>query len=494
MGPLAVDETGEMEHTTLPSNEHGNKLWGGRFAAPTDPLVERFSGSVAVDGRLILHDIAGSIAHARMLGRQGILTAQEARSLEYGLKAVQDEFEAGVPLLDTDLEDVHTVVEVALRKHCGDLAGKLHTARSRNDQVALDLRLFTKEACVDAIDGIAELQAAFVEQGRACFGLVMPGYTHLQRAQPVLVSHHLLAYVEMLQRDVQRFAGCFSRADVLPLGSGALAGVPYPIDRAWLAGELGMASVAQNSIDAVADRDFAIEFCSATAMTMMHLSRFAEETVLWCSSEFGFWDLHDSFATGSSIMPQKKNPDVAELIRGKTGRVYGDLLALLTLMKGLPLAYNRDMQEDKPPLFDAVDTLTACLDACTGLVRALQPNAETMEAAAGNLVCATDVADYIVGKGVPFREAHAMTGALVRLCLATGTTLQDLDLASYRRVCPLVDVTIYDRISPQASVAARVALGGTSPSGVKAQLDRASTSIWQNRTLAGDLAGKTSQG
>ncbi len=494
MGTLAVGEQGRMAETTLPVSGHGNKQWGGRFAAPTDPLVERFSGSVAIDGRLIVHDIAGSIAHARMLGRQRILTMQEASSLEHGLRAVQAEYQSGAPLLDTELEDVHTVVEVALRKHVGELAGKLHTARSRNDQVALDLRLYTKEACVDAIEGIAELQSAFVEQGRTCFSLVMPGYTHLQRAQPVLVSHHLLAYVEMLQRDVQRFAGCCSRADVLPLGSGALAGVPYPVDRAWLAGELRMAGVAQNSIDAVADRDFAIEFCGAAAMTMMHLSRFAEETVLWCSAEFGFWDLDDSFATGSSIMPQKKNPDVAELIRGKTGRVYGDLHALLTLMKGLPLAYNRDMQEDKPPLFDAVDTLSACLEACASLVRALRPNAETMAAAAGNLVCATDVADYLVGKGVPFREAHSMTGALVRLCLATGTTLQDLDLVTYRRVCPLIDVTIYDRISPQASVAARAALGGTSPAGVKAQLDRASTMIWQNRTLARDLAGNTAQG
>ncbi len=487
---LALNEAGGMEHTSPTVDQLGNKQWGGRFAAPTDPLVERFSGSVAVDGRLILQDIAGSIAHARMLGRQGILSTQEARAIEHGLRAVQAEYEAGDLILDDDLEDVHTVVEVALRKHVAELAGKLHTARSRNDQVALDLRLYTREACVDAIEGIAELQSAFVVQGRACFGLVMPGYTHLQRAQPILVSHHLLAYVEMLQRDVQRFAACFSRADVLPLGSGALAGVPYPIDRLWLAGELGMASVAQNSIDAVADRDFAIEFCSAAAMTMMHLSRFAEEVVLWCSAEFGYWDLDDSFATGSSIMPQKKNPDVAELIRGKTGRVYGDLQALLTLMKGLPLAYNRDMQEDKPPLFDAVDTLSACLEASAGLVRAVRPNASAMAAAAGNLVCATDVADYLVGKGIPFREAHAMTGALVRVCLATGTALQDLDLASYRRVCPLIDVSIYDRISPQASVAARAALGGTAPSGVKAQLDRASTLVWQNRTLARDLGNK----
>jgi argininosuccinate lyase len=485
---LAVSDPGTISNNSPAGGGHGTKQWGGRFAVATDPLVERFSGSVAVDGRLILHDITGSIAHARMLGRQGILTAAEAATLEEGLLTVQAEYESGALALDPALEDVHTVVEVALRRHAGDLAGKLHTARSRNDQVALDLRLFTRQACSQAIEALADLQAAFLDLARTSFGLIMPGYTHLQRAQPVLVSHHLLAYVEMLQRDVQRFAGCYGRADVLPLGSGALAGVPYPVDRAWLAAELGMAGVAQNSIDAVADRDFAIEFCGAAATAMMHLSRFAEETVLWCSSEFGFWDLDDSFATGSSIMPQKKNPDVAELIRGKTGRVYGDLMGLLTIMKGLPLAYNRDMQEDKVPLFDAVDTLQACLEACAGLVRALRPNATTMAAAAGNLVCATDVADYLVGKGLPFREAHAVTGALVRLCLATGTALQDLDLASYRRACPLIDVTIYDRISPLASVSARVALGGTAPSAVKKQLERATTTISQNRSLAKDLA------
>ena len=376
---------------------HPVKQWGGRFAVATDPLVERFTASVAVDGRLLLHDIMGSIAHARMLGRQGIVSPEEAAAIEAGLIAVREAAEAGTLAMDGGLEDVHTVVEVALRAEIGELAGKLHTARSRNDQVALDLRLFTREACAQAVGAIAALQEAFLEQARSCFGLIMPGYTHLQRAQPILVSHHLLAYVEMLQRDVQRFAGCFGRADVLPLGSGALAGVPYPVDRQWLADELGMGGVAQNSIDAVADRDFAIEFCAAAATCMMHLSRFAEETILWCSAEFGFWELDDSFATGSSIMPQKKNPDVAELIRGKTGRVYGSLTALLTLMKGLPLAYNRDMQEDKPPLFEAVDTLLGCLEACAGMVGALRPNAEAMAAAAGNLLCATDVADYLVG-------------------------------------------------------------------------------------------------
>ena len=465
------------------------KQWGGRFATATDPLVERFSSSVAVDGRLIQHDITGSMAHARMLGRQGIISAQEAEALAAGLLAVRSEVESGTLPMDQGLEDVHTVVEVALRRHVGDLAGKLHTARSRNDQVALDLRLFTREACAEAVQAIATLQAAFVAQARACFGLIMPGYTHLQRAQPILVSHHLLAYVEMLQRDVQRLTGCFTRSDVLPLGSGALAGVPYPVDRNWLAAELGMAGVAQNSIDAVSDRDFAIEFCAAASTTMMHLSRFAEEVVLWCSAEFGFWELDDSFATGSSIMPQKKNPDVAELIRGKTGRVYGDLTALLTLMKGLPLAYNRDMQEDKPPLFDACDTLFACLEACTGLVRALRPNAEAMAAAAGNLLCATDVADYLVAKGMPFREAHGVTGSLVRLCLATGIALQDLDLASYRRASALFDVTIYDRISPQASVAARAAIGGTAPRAVQQGIERAAMLVTQNRTLAADLLG-----
>ncbi|MGH2345892.1 MAG: argininosuccinate lyase [Chloroflexota bacterium] len=482
-----MSEVIEREQVAAPAPYEGAKQWGGRFSAPTDPLVERFTGSVAIDGRLILHDIAGSIAHARMLGRQGIIAPAEAAALENGLRAVRAEVEAGTLVLDPALEDVHTVVEVALRRHVGETAGKLHTARSRNDQVAVDLRLFTRASCLEAIEAIADLQEAFIEQAKSCFGLIMPGYTHLQRAQPILVSHHLLAYVEMLQRDVQRLAGCFSRADVLPLGSGALAGVPYPVDREWLAAELGMAAVAQNSIDAVADRDFAIEFCAAAATSMMHLSRFAEEVVLWCSAEFGFWELADGFATGSSIMPQKKNPDVAELVRGKTGRVYGDLQALLTLMKGLPLAYNRDMQEDKTPLFDARDTLLACLEACAGLVRALSPHPETMAAAAGNLLCATDVADYLAAKGMPFREAHAVTGALVRLCLATGTALQDLDLASYRRASVLIDVTIYEHISPQASVAARAATGGTAPQAVARGIERAVTLVGQNRHLAEDL-------
>jgi argininosuccinate lyase len=482
-----MSEVVEREQNLSPSPHEGVKQWGGRFNVPTDPLVERFTGSTAIDGRLILHDIRGSIAHARMLGRQGIIAPGEAAVLVTGLRAVQAEVEAGTMVIDPSLEDVHTVVEVALRRKVGEVSGKLHTARSRNDQVAVDLRLFTRQACLDAIDAIAELQAAFVEQAKSCFGLIMPGYTHLQRAQPILVSHHLLAYVEMLQRDVQRLAGCFNRADVLPLGSGALAGVPYPVDREWLAAELGMAGIAQNSIDAVSDRDFAIEFCSCAATAMMHLSRFAEEVVLWCSAEFGFWELHDGFATGSSIMPQKKNPDVAELIRGKTGRVYGDLQALLTLMKGLPLAYNRDMQEDKTPLFDATDTLLASLEAAVGLVRALSPHADNMAAAAGNLLCATDVADYLAAKGMPFREAHAVTGALVRLCLATGTALQDLDLESYRRASALIDVTIYEHISPQASVAARAATGGTAPQAVTRGLERAAMLVGQNRRMADDL-------
>ena len=478
MSTAAAPKIAAFEDATLPPHvaTHATQ-WGGRFAAAIDPLVERFTFSVAVDGRLILHDIAGSIAHARMLGRQGILRADEAAAIEAGLRAVRAAYESGELVPDPALEDVHTVVETALRERVGDLAGKLHTARSRNDQVALDLRLFTRQACVDAIGAIAELQSAFVAQARDCFGLIMPGYTHMQRAQPILVSHHLLAYVEMLQRDVQRLAGCFGRADVLPLGSGALAGVPYPVDRNWLAAELGFAAVSQNSLDAVADRDFAIEFAAAAATCMMHLSRFAEETVLWCSAEFGFWELSDSFATGSSIMPQKKNPDVAELVRGKAGRVFGDLTALLTLMKGLPLAYNKDMQEDKECVFDALDTAQICLSVMNTLLQNTEFKTEKMAASlSGDFSTATDLADYLVRQDLPFREAHAVVGKIVSDCLRRGMTLEDLTEEVLVTASPLfAGADPAALVSPRGSADARSAFGGTGRNAVEQQLGMART-------------------
>ncbi|GAC1395534.1 MAG: argininosuccinate lyase [Chloroflexota bacterium] len=449
------------------------KQWGGRFEGGVDPLVEEFTASVHVDGRLLLHDIAGSRAHARMLGATGIISATDATALETGLQAIRAEVEAGTFALDPRLEDVHTNVEAALRTRVGEVAGKLHTARSRNDQVALDIRLYTREVIARTLAGLADLREGLVTIAAATVDLVMPGYTHLQRAQPVSVAHHLLAYVEMFRRDTERFEGCYTRTDVLPLGSGALAGVPYPIDRQQVARELRFATISRNSMDAVADRDFLIEYCAAASLLMMHLSRFCEEIILWCSAEFAFWELDDAFATGSSIMPQKKNPDVAELVRGKTGRVYGHLVALLTVLKGLPLAYNRDLQEDKEAFFDTSDTVLACLRVFPGMLRALRPRAGAMRSAAGNLLCATDVADYLARKGLPFRQAHEVTGRIVRHALATDTALQDLDLATYRTFSPLFADDLYAAITPEASVAARAVTGGTAPGEVRHQIEAA---------------------
>ncbi len=462
--------------------------WGGRFEGGVDVLVGQFTASVAVDGRLIREDIAGSIAHVRMLGATGIIAAEEAVTLEEGLRAILAEVHAGTFTLDPQLEDVHTNVEVALRHQLGDVAGKLHTARSRNDQVALDVRLYTRGAIARTLLGVTALQEALITLAESAVDLVMPGYTHLQRAQPVSVAHHLLAYVEMFTRDSERLQGCYSRTDVLPLGSGALAGVPYPIDREMVAHELHFAAISRNSMDAVSDRDFLIEYGAAAALVMMHLSRFSEEIVLWCSAEFAFWELDDAFATGSSIMPQKKNPDVAELVRGKTGRVYGHLTALLTLLKGLPLTYNRDLQEDKEALFDTVDTVLACLAVFRGMLGALRPRPAAMRAAAGNLLCATDVADYLARKGLPFRQAHEVTGRIVRHVIATETTLQDLDLSTYQGFSPLFDDDLYGMITPEASVAARAVRGGTAPDEVRRQLHAAWEFVSQARATAEHLA------
>jgi argininosuccinate lyase len=397
------------------------KLWGGRFSKPTARRVEEFTSSLPVDRRLLWEDVAGSVAHARMLGRQRIIPSDDARAIVSGLVQLAAELAADDLSGETRWEDVHSLVEGRLREKIGPAAGRLHTARSRNDQVALDERLFARRALADGAARILDLQEVLLELARRHAEVVLPGYTHLQRAQPVLLAHHLLAYVEMLARDLGRLRDAYARADVMPLGSGALAGAPYPLDREYVARLLGFSAISLNSLDAVGYRDFLVEHLAALALVAVHLSRLAEELVLWSGAEFGFVEIDDGYATGSSIMPQKKNPDVAELVRGKTGRVVGHLVALLTTLKGLPLAYNRDLQEDKQGYFDAVDTTHACLELATGLVQTLRVRAERMESAAeGGFATATDLADHLVRRGLPFRDAHQVAGAIVRACEASG--------------------------------------------------------------------------
>ncbi len=444
-----------------------------RFKKEVDKSVEKYTASVSVDKRLYKQDIAGSIAHARMLARQGIISEKDAELITMALTSIREEIEGGSLALRDDLEDIHMNIEARLIEKVGDVGRKLHTARSRNDQVALDMRLFAKEAISGSIEKLIELQKALLDLAEANKDVVIPGYTHLQRAQPVLFAHHMLAYFEMLQRDVARFRDCLGRTDVLPLGSGALAGVPYPIDRDFLAKELGFSRISENSMDAVSDRDFVIEYQAAAAMTMMHLSRLAEEIVLWSSTEFGFVELDDAYATGSSIMPQKKNPDVAELARARTGRVYGNLLAMLTVMKALPLSYNRDMQEDKEGFFDTVDTLLSTLEVFTGMVATLKVKGEkTRRAAEEGYILATDLADYLVGKGVPFREAHSIVGGLVRYAVEKGKTFKDLSLSEYKSFSPLFEEDVYS-VTVASSLAARNVPGGTAPGQVAQQLARA---------------------
>lgn len=442
-------------------------------ARDLDRRALEYSASIAFDRRLYRHDIAASIAHARMLARQGIIPADDGEAIARGLEEIRGEIERGEFPFRQELEDIHLNIEARLKEKIGEAAGRLHTARSRNDQVATDMRLYVMETCDQAADGIKGLQEALLGLAEANRDVIMPGYTHLQRAQPLLLAHHLLAYFQMLERDGERFADCRRRADALPLGSGALAGVPYPIDREYVARELGFSRLAENSVDAVADRDFVVEFQAAAAMTMMHLSRLAEEIVLWASDEFGFIGLPEEFATGSSIMPQKRNPDMAELARGKTGRVYGNLMAILTTLKGLPLAYNRDLQEDKEPLFDTVDTLLKTLEVMAAMVPALRVDPLLTEAAArGSYVLATDVADYLVRKGIPFRDAHQAVAELVRYAQMEGKGLPELSLEEYRRFSSAFaeDVLALDL---RSAIEARDAPGGTSPRQVEAALKRA---------------------
>jgi argininosuccinate lyase len=447
------------------------KPWGGRFAGKTDERVEAFTESVSFDHRLAGPDIRGSIAHAEMLGAQGIIAKADSQKIVSGLKAILREMEAGKFRFDPALEDVHMNIEAALTKRIGAAGGRLHTARSRNDQVATAVRLWLREAIDEIQEGLQALRTALVDQAEGSVDIVMPGYTHLQRAQPVSFAHHLLAYSQMFRRDGERLADARKRVNVLPLGASALAGTGHAIDRRAVARALGFEGVAENSMDAVSDRDFAVEFTAAAAMAMMHLSRLGEEIVLWASGEFGFVELPDAFATGSSIMPQKKNPDVAEIVRGKSGRVYGDLMALLTLMKGLPLTYNRDMQEDKEPLFDAADTLVACLEVMAPMVSALRPREERMaQAAEGGYMTATDLADEMVRRGLPFREAHEAAGRAVRLASEKGVPLGALTAADLRKADARLKAADLRATALDRSMASRKSEGGASRASVRRQI------------------------
>ncbi len=440
-----------------------DKLWGGRFDAPPDALVEAFTASIDFDRRLYREDIAGSIAHARMLARQGIIPTEDAESIVTGLEAIRDDIEAGRFEFRNDREDIHLNIEAALADRIGSAAGRLHTARSRNDQVATDLRLFTRAACDEAVMRLRALRGVLLDVADRESGTVISGYTHMQHAQPVLLSHHFLAYEEMFARDTQRFEQARARVNVMPLGAGALAGVTYPIDRESVAEELGFDSVAANSLDAVSDRDFVVDVHSAAALAMVHLSRLAEEIVLWSTLEFGLIRLPDTFSTGSSIMPQKKNPDVAELLRGKSARAIGNLVQALTLIKAQPLAYNRDMQEDKQPLFDTIDTLLSSLTVTAAMMPALTFEAERgRESAVGAFALATDLADYLAKRGVPFREAHGAVGALVARCEREGKTLADLTIEEFQSAHPSFEDDVLD-IDLGTALAARSATGGTAP-------------------------------
>ncbi len=448
---------------TMQKKSGSEKLWGGRFAEATAGTVEAFTASIHYDSRLFAYDIAGSRAHAAMLADRGILTAGELAAIVDGLTAIEREIEEGTFQFRRELEDIHMNIEKALVDRIGPAGAKLHSARSRNDQVALDLKLYLRDQCDRMVLLLDEVRRSFVVLARRYLGSVMPGYTHMQRAQPVLISHHMLAYFEMFGRDRERLLDCQKRMNLLPLGAAALAGTGLPIDRRHVARSLGFAGVTANSMDTCGDRDFAIEFVSCCTMTHLHLSRLSEELVLWSSQEFSFVDIADRFCTGSSIMPQKKNPDIPELIRGKTGRVVGSLMTLVTLMKGLPLTYNRDLQEDKEPVFDAVDTVSASLAIMAELLGNLSFKTERMQEATGTgFITATDLADYLVVKNVPFREAHGIVGRAVAFCIARGCELYQLTLEQLQTFSPVIESDVYAVLTVEGSINSRVSEGGTS--------------------------------
>jgi len=459
------------------------RLWGGRFEQEPNALARAFSCSLPFDQRLWPYDLRASIAHARMLGRCGIVAQEEAEQIVKGLELVRQDLEEGRAAFDPTSEDIHTEIERLLSERIGALAGKLHTARSRNDQVATDMRLYLKDEASQVQELIAQLQDALLEQAGRNFDAILPGYTHLQRAQPVLLSHHLLAYFWMLERDYERLRDCISRADALPLGAAALAGTAFPINPQIVAEELGFSRLCDNSMDAVSDRDFVVEFLSFAALAMAHLSRLGEEIVLWSSQEFGFLRLSEEWCTGSSIMPHKRNPDVAELVRGKTGRVYGDLIGMLTVLKGLPLTYNRDLQEDKEALFDAADTLAASLQVSAKMLRSAEFVRERIaQACEDPLLLSTDAADYLAEKGLPFREAHELVGKIVSHCESKALSMRDLTLDQWKEFSPLIEDDLLERMSARFSVASKASHAGTSPQSLREQLERAKKLLAAKRT------------
>ena len=448
------------------------KLWAGRFKSEIDKRTNDFNSSIPFDQRMVKEDITGSMAHAEMLGKQGIITKNESEHIISGLESILSDIMSGKLKIDMTAEDVHTFVEGELTRRIGDDGKRLHTARSRNDQVALDIRLYLLTKCDEITNSVRNLLDVILNKAEEYADTVMPGYTHLQRAQPITFGHHLMAYAQMFYRDLDRIADCRKRMNISPLGSGALAGTTYPLDRNAVAEKLGMTGVTANSLDGVSDRDFIVELMSAISLIMVHLSRFCEEIIMWCSWEFKFIELDDAFSTGSSIMPQKKNPDIAELVRGKSGRVFGDLVAMLTALKGLPLAYNKDMQEDKEAVFDAVDTVLICVDTFSAMLDTIKVYKENMRAAAAKgFINATDCADYLVYKGLPFRDAYKAVGTLVALCIDKGETLETLPIDEYKAICDTFDNDIYEAISLDNCVMRRTVKGGPAPECVKAEIE-----------------------
>ena len=467
------------------------KLWGGRFSKTTDEMINEFQASIGFDRRMYREDIAGSLAHAAMLAKVGILSEEDCAAIEKGLKGILAQIEHGDFDFSVALEDIHMNIEKRLTDAIGDAGSRLHTARSRNDQVALDTHLFVRHAVVDVMAHIRALQQALTESAAQHRDVIMPGYTHLQRAQPILFSHHLMAYFGMLARDFERFQGVYARTDIMPLGAGALAGTTLPIDRQFVAQRLHFERIYTNSLDAVSDRDYILEFLSAASILMVHLSRLSEEIILWCSREFSFVELDDAHCTGSSMMPQKKNPDVSELVRGKTGRVVGHLMAMLMAVKGLPLAYNKDLQEDKEGLFDTIDTVKFSLAVYAQLIRGMKLREDVMRhAVEADYSNATDLADYLVRKGLPFRKAHAVAGQAVAQCIARGIYLAELPITDYQQLSPLFAEDIYDAISPETCVSCRNSYGGTSYEQAEMQLEAAKNLMTEEERMISVLTEK----